>query len=57
MTYYRCGKCGCTTHYTTREDDGSETTAINARMVAAEAIAAIPRRNFDGADSWTYLDE
>lgn len=57
ITYHRCADCGCTTHYTTLDEDGSELIAINCRMAPATAIADIPVRVFDGLVSWKYLDE
>ena len=35
----------------------NERIAVNARMVGADLIASIPVRDFDGADSWKYLNE
>ena len=30
--------------------------AVNMRMAEPAAIAGIPVRHFDGADTWAYLD-
>ena len=30
--------------------------AINARMLAADAVESLRVRRFDGASSWRYLD-
>ena len=57
IVYHRCDKCGCTTHYTAADDDGGELVAINCRMARPVEIGAIPVRDFDGLDSWKYLDE
>lgn len=57
ITYHRCGDCGCTTHYTTLEADGSEMVAINCRMARLSEICNVPLREFDGLVSWKYLDE
>jgi len=57
MIFHRCANCGCTTHYTTTEDDGNELIAINTRMVSAAKINSVPVRYFDGAVSWEYIDE
>ena len=57
ITYHRCGECGCTTHYTSTESDGSELIAINCRMAPLSKIGNIPVRAFDGLDTWKYLDE
>ena len=56
MIFHRCRRCGCTTHYTAREADG-DLVALNGRMAELEAIGDIPLRDFDGRDSWRYLDE
>ena len=57
MIYHRCGKCGCTTHYTTTEGDGNELIAINCRMAQISDISEIPVREFDGLLTWKYTDE
>lgn len=57
MTFHRCAQCGCTTHYTTTEDDGKEIIAINSRMADPSDIEGIRIRIFDGFDRWEYVDE
>lgn len=57
MEYHRCAICGCTTHYTTTENDGNRLIAVNFRMAHDIDIGAIPVRVFDGKTSWRYLDE
>lgn len=57
ITYHRCGRCGCTTHYTATKKDGSELIALNCRMAPEAQTAAIRVRRFDGLDSWRYLDD
>ena len=57
ITYHRCDKCGCTTHYTALEDDGSELIALNCRMAPPAQVDAIKILKFDGRDSWKFLDE
>ena len=57
ITYHRCDGCGCTTHYTATEKDGSELVAINCRMAPLSEISNIPIRDFDGLKTWKYLDE
>jgi hypothetical protein len=57
MTYHRCEKCGCTTHYTTTEDDGNKLVAVNCRMAQTPDISKIPLREFDGLLTWEYIDE
>ena len=57
ITYHRCGECGCTTHYTATEADGSGLIAINCRMAPLSDISGIAVREFDGLITWKYLDE
>jgi hypothetical protein len=57
ITYHRCGECGCTTHYTATESDGSRRIAINCRMSPPSKISNILIREFDGLVTWKYLDE
>jgi hypothetical protein len=57
ISYHRCDECGCTTHYTSIESDGSELVAINCRMAPLAEISDIPVREFDGLKTWRYLDE
>lgn len=57
ITYHRCGRCGCTTHYTATEENGSELVALNCRMAGTAVTDAIELRRFDGLDSWRYLDD
>jgi len=56
MTFHRCDNCGCTTHYTSTEDDGKQLIAINTRMVSREIMDSIPVQYFDGAVSWKYVN-
>ncbi len=58
LTFFHCSTCGCLTHYESNERaEGERTIAVNARMFAAETIAGIRVRTFDGADTWKYVDE
>lgn len=56
INYHRCGNCGCCTHYTSTDSDGRPFFGLNCRMAAAAEIEGIRMRNFDGLDSWKYLD-
>ncbi len=56
MQFHRCNKCGCTTHYTSVEDNGYKQIAINTKMSEPDQIKSILIRDFDGADTWQYLD-
>lgn len=50
-------ECGCTTHHTAREGDGSDLVAVNCRMAQAAQIEAFALREGDGLDSCKYRDE
>jgi len=56
ITYHRCRRCGCTTHYSAKRKDGTPRIAINARMAPLDTLETIPLRYFDGADSWQFVD-
>lgn len=57
IDYHFCPVCACCTHYSSKLENGRIRIAINARMAPAEDIAAIRVRRFDGARSWSYVDE
>ena len=57
IEYHHCSKCGCSTHYTATESNGSDLIAINIRMAPATVTDSIPVRYFDGAVTWQYVDE
>ena len=56
ITYHRCGNCGCTTHYSRTESDGTALIAVNCRMASIEQMNDIPVRDFDGLLTWSYVD-
>lgn len=56
MAFHHCGTCGCLTHWQSL-DGTSQRMAINARLLEGIDAETLPRRRFDGADTWTYLDE
>jgi hypothetical protein len=60
LVFCRCGRCGCVTHHerVTRRADGRDTLAINVRNADdPAAIARLPMRLLDGADTWCVLRE
>ena len=57
IDYHFCPICACCTHYSSKLENGRTRIAINARMAPAEDIAAIRVRRFDGARSWSYVDD
>ncbi|MCZ6640837.1 MAG: hypothetical protein O7F71_04630 [Gammaproteobacteria bacterium] len=36
---------------------GVDRTAVNARMMDPADIESVPIKSFDGADTWTYVDD
>lgn len=57
LAFVSCKHCGCTTHWEPLNPEEHSRMAVNVRMAAREDIRNIPIRDFDGADSWTFLDE
>jgi hypothetical protein len=55
LELHHCRTCGCTTHWTPIGQAYANRMGINARLM--ENFETIPVRKFDGASSWTYLDE
>ncbi len=56
LTTWRCHTCGCTTHWTATDPDLGR-MAVNARLMPPEVMRTARIRRFDGADTWTFLDE
>ncbi len=56
IEFYHCSTCGGLTRYEDIEKLAKSRIAINARMIAPDDIAGLRIRNFDGADTWQYLD-
>jgi hypothetical protein len=57
IDFQYCSNCGCSTHYTSTLDDGTNRVAINMRMTSLKIIDKIPVRQFDGANTWKYINE
>lgn len=57
LAFHHCPSCGCATHYTTTEKAQGDRVGVNCRMVDPALIEGIRIRRFDGADSWTFLDD
>ncbi|MEP5569735.1 MAG: GFA family protein [Halioglobus sp.] len=56
LAFHTCKNCGSTTHWVACEPKEDAVMAVNTRLVDPEQIAEIRVRQFDGADSWRYLD-
>ena len=53
---HSCNTCGCTTHWLSVDGDESSRMAVNFRLCDPDAIKDIRVRQFDGADTWEFLD-
>ena len=53
LAFCSCASCSCITHWRSLE---SEACAVNLRLCDPDAIADLPVRRFDGADTWAFLD-
>jgi hypothetical protein len=54
--FHRCRNCGCVTHWLSL-NGAYPRMAINARMMDCVDVDKVRIRRFDGAKSWTYVDE
>lgn len=52
-----CRHCGCATHWEPLNTEEAGVIGINMRNFDPALIRDIRIRRFDGADTWTYLDE
>ena len=57
LEFFHCKQCGCVTHYEAVEKGDDCRLAVNARLMDPGEIEDIAVRHFDGAVSWTYLDD
>jgi hypothetical protein len=53
----RCRGCGCATHWEPLSAKDGGWHGVNLRMFPPELIQQVRVRRFDGAQSWTFLDE
>lgn len=51
LTNWRCGRCGCATHWTGLGDHAAGRMGVNARMLDAAVLDEVPVKAVDGA-SW-----
>jgi hypothetical protein len=56
IDFWHCARCGCLTHYTSRENGPESRFAVNARMLPLDVIESLTVRRFDGDNTWRYLD-
>ncbi len=57
LSTVRCRHCGCVTHWEPLTDEAKGRMGVNIRNFEPEQIGDVRIRRFDGADSWTYLDD
>ena len=55
LAFHSCKTCGCTTHWENVKSPSGK-MAVNLKLADPDVIAKIPVRQFDGADTWQYLD-
>ncbi|MEL7185370.1 MAG: GFA family protein [Pseudomonadota bacterium] len=53
---HSCRTCGCTTHWLSVDGDETSRMAVNFRLCDPGETDNIRVRQFDGADTWAYLD-
>ncbi|NRA86875.1 MAG: GFA family protein [Rhizobiales bacterium] len=56
LAFHSCKTCGCTTHWVKLKGDIAAKKAVNLNLADPQQINQIKQRNFDGADSWKFLD-
>lgn len=56
IVHHRCRICGCVTHWSA-VDPAYDRMGVNMRLADPAVLAGARIRKFDGADTWTYLDE
>jgi hypothetical protein len=58
IDFHHCATCGCTTHWSPRDNRAADRMGINARLLAPEVQTAARVRRLDGAsEDWKYLDD
>lgn len=55
LAVHSCRNCGCTTHWENRSE--GTRMAVNFRMCEPDVVARFRIRQFDGAETWTFLDD
>ncbi len=55
LLFVSCATCGVTTHWEAADPDSTR-RAVNAALCDPEQRDGLRIRQFDGADTWTFLD-
>ena len=56
LAFHSCSNCGCTTHWENLKPDQTSHMAVNFNLCEPSVVARFRIRNFDGADTWEFLD-
>ena len=56
LAFHTCKTCGSTTHWENLNPQESSFMAVNSRLADPGQISALRVRQFDGAETWEYLD-
>ena len=57
IAFHTCRTCGCTTHWENLVHPETGKLAVNLNMAEPAEENRIRVRHFDGADTWTFIDE
>lgn len=57
IAFHHCPTCHCFTHWQDVRPEPESRMGINARLMPPECVAGLRIRRFDGADTWTDLDD
>ncbi|WP_216825461.1 GFA family protein [Kiloniella sp. EL199] len=57
IAFHHCENCGCVTHWIGTDKYPEPRMAVNARLFGRSDIEGIKIRKFDGADTWSFIDE
>ena len=55
LAFHHCVTCGCATHWASLNDVNR--MGINARLMPAQVLAAIPVERLDGARTWEIVED
>lgn len=56
ITFHFCSNCHSLLHNSSESKEGHRKIGVNARMASTESISTVRVRNFDGADTWEFVD-
>ena len=56
LAFVRCGNCGCYSYWRSLDPNNTDRMGVNARLFTNVEIDKIRVRQFDGADTWKFLD-